>query len=108
MTVSTSEAWTAMGDPTRREILAKLTTRPQSVTELAREFPVSRPAVSQHLRVLLEAELVRLRREGRQHIYEVRAEGLGALRTELESYWRQTLETFKQVAEADNRAEEQP
>lgn len=101
MTVTTTEAWTAMGDATRREILARLTVRPQSVTELALDFPISRPAVSQHLRVLHDAELVRHRRHGRQHIYEARSETLDALKSELESFWRQSLATFKQIAETE-------
>ena len=88
-----------MGDPTRREILALLTTRPQSVSELALDFPISRPAVSQHLRVLRDADLVRLRRDGRQHIYEAKPETLDALKGELEAFWRQALANFKQLAE---------
>ncbi|UYM07301.1 ArsR/SmtB family transcription factor [Solicola gregarius] len=108
MSVSTAEVWTAMGDTTRREILARLSTQPRSVTELAAELPVSRPAVSQHLRVLKDAGLVRLHRTGRQHIYEARPEALNALKAELEAFWRQSLATFKQIAEADDRTGDRP
>ncbi|UPK74998.1 metalloregulator ArsR/SmtB family transcription factor [Nocardioidaceae bacterium SCSIO 66511] len=99
MSMATAEAWTAMGDPTRREILATLTTRPLSVTELAAAFPISRPAVSQHLRVLKDAELVRVRQQGRQRIYEAEPKTLAALKSELESFWQQALANFKQIAE---------
>lgn len=69
------------------------------MTQIARDMPVSRPAVSQHLRVLLDARLVDVRRRGREQLYRPRPEGLSQLRQELESYWTQTLATFKQVAE---------
>ena len=74
------------------------------MTEIAQELPVSRPAVSQHLRVLLEARLVDVRQEGRQRLYQVRSEGLEQLRHELESYWTQTLTAFKEVAEREYQA----
>ncbi len=90
-----------MGDSTRRAILGRLTVRPQSVTEIAADFPISRPAVSQHLRVLRDADLVRLNPRGRQNIYEVKPETLDALRSELEAFWRRSLATFKQIAEED-------
>ena len=95
-----------MGDPTRRQILARLTLRPQSVTELALTFPISRPAVSQHLRVLREADLVDLRQQGKHHIYEAKAETLDALKSELETFWHQSLSTFKQIVEEGDRTEE--
>ena len=93
------DAWTALGDPTRREILARVVAGPSSVTELARGLPVSRPAVSQHLQVLREAELVVVRTEGRRHVYQARLDGLDALRRDLESFWTQALASFKRVAE---------
>ena len=74
------------------------------MTEIAQEVPVSRPAVSQHLRVLLEARLVDVRQQGRLRVYQARPEGLELLRAELESYWTQTLTTFKQVAEREYEA----
>lgn len=69
------------------------------MTEIARHLPVSRPAVSQHLRVLLDAGLVDVRRHGRVHFYQARRDGLDELRKELESYWASTLTAFKELAE---------
>ena len=91
--------WTALGDPTRRAIFECLVDRPRAVGELAREFPVSRPAVSQHLRVLKDAGLVVDRHAGKQRIYQVDQEGLAALRAELDRFWNQTLVEYKQVVE---------
>lgn len=98
------DPWHALADPTRRRVLARVTQGPCSVSEIARGLPVSRPAVSQHLRVLLDAHLVNVRRQGRAHVYQPRPDGLDRLRRELESYWRQTLATFKTVAEQTYRA----
>lgn len=95
----TVDPWYALGDPTRRRVFAQLAHGPCSVTEIARHLPVSRPAVSQHLRVLLDARLVDVRPQGRLRLYQVRPDGLAQLRNELESYWNQTLTTFKDVAE---------
>ena len=91
--------WTALGDPTRRAIFECLVERPRAVGELAREFPVSRPAVSQHLRVLKDAGLVVDHRAGKQRVYQVDQDGVAALRAELDRYWNQTLVGFKQVVE---------
>ena len=91
--------WTALGDPTRRAIFERLVERPRAVGELARELPVSRPAVSQHLRVLKDAGLVLDRQAGKQRIYQVDQEGLAALRAELDKFWNQTLVAYKQVVE---------
>jgi DNA-binding transcriptional ArsR family regulator len=91
--------WTALGDPTRRAIFECLVDHPRAVGELAREFPVSRPAVSQHLRVLKDAGLVVDRQAGKQRIYRVDQEGLAALRAELDRFWNQTLVAYKQVVE---------
>jgi len=77
--------------------------RPCSVGEIARELPVSRPAVSQHLRILADAGLVRCRTEGRCNIYEARLEGLGGMRAELDRFWSKTLANFKQIAEQSYR-----
>lgn len=95
------DAWTALGDPTRRDIFARLAQRPRSVTELADELPVSRPAVSQHLKVLKEASLVRVRPEGTRRIYAADARGLEAMRAELEGFWSATLTNFKQLVESE-------
>jgi len=91
--------WTALGDPTRLAIFECLVERPRAVGELAREFPVSRPAVSQHLRVLKEAGLVVDQQAGKQRIYQVDQEGLAALRAELDRFWAQTLLAYKQIVE---------
>ena len=99
MSRPTTDPWHALADPTRRTILARLAHAPGSVTEIARDLPVSRPAVSQHLKVLLDADLVDVRRQGREHLYRPRPEGLDRLRHELESFWTQTLTTFKDLAE---------
>jgi DNA-binding transcriptional ArsR family regulator len=100
------DVWTALADPTRREIFARLSVRPRSVTDLAGELPVSRPAVSQHLRVLKDAELVRVRPEGTRRIYAADPDGLRAMRAELESFWSAALTTFKRLAEAEPRGTE--
>lgn len=94
-----ADPWVALGDRTRRGILVRVLERPRSVTELADGLPISRPAVSQHLRVLKEARLVQVRRKGKEHIYAARADGLAELRSELEGFWTQALLTFKRLAE---------
>jgi DNA-binding transcriptional ArsR family regulator len=94
-----TEMWTALGDPTRRAIFECLAEQPRAVGELAREFPVSRPAVSQHLKVLKNAGLVLDRQAGRQRIYQVDRDGLAALRAELEGFWSKTLAAYKAVVE---------
>jgi DNA-binding transcriptional ArsR family regulator len=92
MTTSTADPWQALADPTRRRVFARVAGGPCSVTEIARELPVSRPAVSQHL-------LVDVHQQGRMRMYEMRANGLDEMRRELDSYWRKTLTRFKDVAE---------
>jgi DNA-binding transcriptional ArsR family regulator len=93
------DPWYALADPTRRSVFARVAKGPCSVTEIARDLPVSRPAVSQHLRVLLDARLVDVRTQGRERLYRPRPDGLDWLRNELETYWAQTLATFKNLAE---------
>lgn len=95
----TDQMWTALGDPTRRAIFEALAGRAQAVGELAAHFPVSRPAVSQHLRVLKDAGLVVDRPEGNRRIYQVSPEGLCALRAQLDRFWNQALSTFEQIVE---------
>ena len=77
----------ALGDATRRTIFERLASRPMAVGELAGELPVSRPAVSQHLKVLRDAGLVIVRSEGTRRLYEVDATGIEALRTWLDGFW---------------------
>ena len=89
----------ALGDPTRRAIFERLARGPTAVGQLARELPVSRPAVSQHLRVLKRAGLVSDQREGSRRLYEIDLDGVEALRAYLDSFWTDALAAFKQAAE---------
>jgi DNA-binding transcriptional ArsR family regulator len=89
----------ALGDPTRRAIFERLAERPRAVGELAQEFPVSRPAVSQHLRVLKEAGLVSDVPAGNRRIYRLDPDGVGALRAYLDRFWNHALAAFKDAAE---------
>ena len=89
----------ALADPTRRTVFERLRAGPQPVVELARGLHVSRPAVSQHLRVLKEAGLVRDRKEGTRHYYSVDGDALAELREYFESYWEDALAAFKQDVE---------
>ena len=91
--------WTALGDPTRRAIFERLVERPRAVGELADELPVSRPAVSQHLKVLKSAGLVVDRQAGKHRIYQVDPDGLAVLRAELDGFWHRTLAAYKEVVE---------
>jgi DNA-binding transcriptional ArsR family regulator len=94
-----AEAFTALGDPTRRAIFESLAERPRSVGEIARELPVSRPAVSQHLKVLKGAGLVADRPAGTRRIYAVDPDGVEAMRAYLDQFWSKTLAAFKQAVE---------
>jgi DNA-binding transcriptional ArsR family regulator len=89
----------ALADPTRRAIFERLAGGPRPVGELARGLPVSRPAVSQHLKVLKEAGLVIDRREGNRSIYQVNPDGVEALRAYLDQFWNRALVAFKLAAE---------
>jgi DNA-binding transcriptional ArsR family regulator len=97
----------ALGDPTRRAIFERLRRGPSSVGELAAELPVSRPAVSQHLRVLREAGLVTERRDGTRRIYRIEPYGLAELRDYIESFWDDALAAFAAAAEAESRKEDE-
>lgn len=99
------EAWTALGDPTRRAIFERLADRPRAVVELAQELPVSRPAVSQHLRVLKDAGLVIDQPVGNRRIYRVDPNGLAALRADLDRFWEKTLDAFKAAVEQPSEEE---
>jgi DNA-binding transcriptional ArsR family regulator len=101
-----TEALTALGDPTRRAIFERLAERPRSVGELADELPVSRPAVSQHLKVLKDARLVTDRREGARRIYQLDPDGLAALRGYLDHFWDQALAGFKTAVEEQTKESE--
>jgi DNA-binding transcriptional ArsR family regulator len=89
----------ALADPTRRTIFETLAERPVAVGELASELPVSRPAVSQHLKVLKDAGLVSDRAVGTRRIYQVDPDGLRELRAYLDQFWTKTLAAYKAVAE---------
>jgi DNA-binding transcriptional ArsR family regulator len=94
-----ADGWTALGDPTRRAIFERLADGPRAVGELAGELPVSRPAVSQHLKVLKQAGLVLDRPVGTRRIYQLDPVGLEALRAQLDRFWTQALANYKAVAE---------
>src|SRR5213592_2957314 len=100
------EGLAALGDPTRRAIFERLAERPRAVGELARELPVSRPAVSQHLKVLKDAGLVIDRQAGNRRIYQLDPDGVGALRAYLDRFWNRALTAFKDAVE--QRDEEVP
>ena len=93
----------ALGDGTRREIMERLRHGPRPVGELAAGLPVSRPAVSQHLRVLKEAGLVTERKEGTRRIYGVEPKAIADLRAYFDSFWEQALAGFKHAAEQKGR-----
>ena len=88
-----------MADPTRRKVFERLKSGPKPVGAIARGLPVSRPAVSQHLKILKEAGLVREEAQGTRRIYEIDPKGLGALRAWLDQFWDQALEAFRAEAE---------
>jgi DNA-binding transcriptional ArsR family regulator len=92
-------AFQALGDPTRRTVFELLRPGPRSVGDLAAELPVSRPAVSQHLRVLQEAGLVAVEQRGTRRLYRIDARGIAGLRSYIDSFWTDALASFKAVAE---------
>ena len=96
---------TALGDPTRLAIFAMLSTHPHAVNELAARLPVTRPAVSQHLKILKNARLVRDRREGTRRIYEMNPEGIAALRDHFAELWEKALVSFQRFAEEEYQKE---
>ena len=100
-----STAWIALGDPTRRAIFDRIAERPQAVGALASGLPVSRPAVSQHLKVLKDAGLITDRAVGTRRIYQLDPAGVGALRAQLDKYWMRALATYKDVVEQPERRE---
>jgi DNA-binding transcriptional ArsR family regulator len=94
-------ALAALADPTRRRVFERLKSGPQSVGRLARGLPVSRPAVSQHLKALKEAGLVADHAEGTRRVYYIDPEGLGALRKWLDQFWDQALVAFQEEVERE-------
>jgi DNA-binding transcriptional ArsR family regulator len=95
----------ALGDPTRRAIFELLADGPRPVGEIARELPVTRPAVSQHLKVLKEAGLVIDRERGTRRLYQLNPDGVDALRAYFDRFWNRALAAFKQAAEQANEEE---
>ncbi|HEX4157029.1 MAG TPA: metalloregulator ArsR/SmtB family transcription factor [Rhizomicrobium sp.] len=95
-------AFAALGDPTRRRILERLRTGPKPVGVIAAGLPVSRPAVSQHLKILKEAGLVQEEAQGTRRIYHIDPRGLGPLRAWLDQFWDQALEAFRAEAEKEH------
>lgn len=93
-------ALAALGDPTRRAIFERLVAGPSAVGDLARGLPVSRPAVSQHLKVLKDAGLVTEAAQGTRRIYRVDPRGLGRIRDWLDQHWAQALDSFARFADA--------
>jgi DNA-binding transcriptional ArsR family regulator len=97
-------AMDALGDPTRRAIFEQLRRGPRAVGEIAGELPVSRPAVSQHLRVLKEAGLVTERRDGTRRLYRLDPDGLAQVRRYFDDFWTEALAGFKAAAESERRS----
>ena len=102
-TNANAQALSALGDPTRRAIFERLGDRPLAVVDLAAELPVSRPAVSQHLKVLKEAGLVRDVQAGTRRIYSLDPVGIEGLRDYLDRFWNTALRSFKSRVEAEKR-----
>ena len=94
-------ALAALSDPTRRRVFERLKPGGRAVGEIAKGLPVSRPAVSQHLKVLKEAGLVRETRDGTRRIYEIDPKGLGQLRRWLDQFWDTALDAFRAEVEKD-------
>jgi DNA-binding transcriptional ArsR family regulator len=97
----------ALGDPTRLAIFEMLGVHPRAVNELAAQLPISRPAVSQHLRILKQARLVRDRRQGTRRVYELNAEGIALLRDHFARLWDEALAAFQKAAEDEYKKEKQ-
>jgi DNA-binding transcriptional ArsR family regulator len=101
-----ANALVALADPTRRHVMETLRSGPHAVGDIARGMTVSRPAVSQHLKVLKEAGLVADRPEGTRRVYYLDPKGLGALRAWLDQFWDQALGAFQNEAENSSKVEE--
>jgi DNA-binding transcriptional ArsR family regulator len=100
-----ADPWTALGDPTRRAIFERIADRPRAVVEIARGLPVSRPAVSQHLKVLKDAGLVTDHPVGTRRVYSLNPVGVGALRADLERYWSRALADYRRIVEQTDEEE---
>ena len=107
MVTNYARVFAALNDPTRRAVLERLRTGPKPVGEIARGVPVTRPAVSQHLKVLKEAGLVDDRSEGTRRIYHIDPKGLGAMRAWLDQFWTEALDAFAAEAERSAKKEKE-
>ena len=99
-----SNGFTALADPTRRQIFERLSHRALAVSDVARGLPVSRPAVSQHLKVLKDAGLVSQRQHGTRRVYRVDPKGVQVMRAYLDRFWDQALQAFKRAVEEEEDA----
>lgn len=106
MTTYQTNGVSALGDPTRRAIFELLADGPRPVGEIARELPVTRPAVSQHLKVLKEAGLVIDRQVGTRRLYQLDPRGIGALRAYFDRFWNRALTAFKDAVEQEDKEEQ--
>jgi DNA-binding transcriptional ArsR family regulator len=97
-----NRVFAALADPTRRAVFERLAEQPRTVGAIAAELPVSRPAVSQHLKALKEAGLVTDEARGTSRIYRIDPQGLGPIRRWLDQQWERSLQNFKQLAEQEN------
>ncbi len=104
---TTNLAFAALADPTRREVFERLAEGPKAVGELAANLPVSRPAVSQHLKILKEAGLVSDQPDGARRVYQIDPKGLGQLRAWLDRYWDSALAAFQVAVESDETDDEE-
>ena len=95
------DGFAALADPTRRAVFERLREGPRPVGDIARDLPVSRPAVSQHLRVLKDAGLVTERRDGTRRLYRIDPDGLAAVRDYFDDFWNEALAAFKAAAESE-------
>ena len=100
------KAITALADPTRRAVLEQLRSGPRAVGEIAARLPVSRPAVSQHLRVLKDAGVVRDRAQGTRRLYSVNGEGLAELRAYLDGFWDEALAAYERAANRETEGDD--
>ena len=105
-TYQARDGWEALGDPSRLAIVQCLAERPRAVGELADELPISRPAVSQHLKVLKSAGLVTDRADGTRRVYRLNPAGVAALRDQLDTFWRRALEGFHDVIDSEDEGTE--
>jgi DNA-binding transcriptional ArsR family regulator len=99
VTANASELLDALAEPTRRQIVERLVTQPSSVSDIAREMPISRSAVSQHLQILKSVGLVSDQADGTRRIYRVDPDALAIIRAYFDSFWKRSLDAFRQAAE---------